>query len=177
MLVDRLMDYGATATGSATTTTFGTTPTLGRYVTGEGVKAFAEVTQLLGGTGATVQINYTNQDGVSNRTSLVATLGNSTVGGLQTGGMFLGLQGTDTGVRSVESITIGGTPTTGYVTIVLCRPVMMLPAQANAYIERDMLLQTPRPFQSLDGSAYQWLFMSGAGTSGTFMGMLSVVEP
>jgi hypothetical protein len=177
MLVDRLLDYGAVSTATAVTTTFNTTPVLTRYTDGVGVKAFIEVTSALGGVSCVVQINYTNQAGTAGRVSQAVTMGITAVGGLQSSFMFVPMQGTDTGIRSVESMTISGTVTSGYVTAVLCRPVAMLPGQATAYIERDMLLQTPRPFQSVDEASYQWIMQSGATTSGPFSGMLSAVEP
>jgi hypothetical protein len=62
----------------------------------------------IGGTATTVTVSYTNQAGVLGRTTAIQAIGgsgNSTAGRL----IFLPLQAGDTGVRSVESVTLAAT--------------------------------------------------------------------
>ena len=79
-------------------------------------------------------VNYTNQDGVSGRITQSVLMGTQIVNGtilhsIQAGatyannGPFLPLQIGDTSVRSVESVTIGGTGDVGLFALVLIRPL------------------------------------------------------
>ena len=95
-----------------------TTP-LPRYVDGKGLQLMPVV--VAGQTGGqTFTVEYTNQDGVTGRTTRASTMSTQFVNGtilnsLQSGaayennGPFLPLQPGDSGVRSVQSVTIGGT--------------------------------------------------------------------
>ena len=79
-------------------------------------------------------VTYTNSDGVSGRTTELATMTTQIVNGTilhsqQAGaaygnnGPFLALQGSDTGVRSVESVQIGGIGDVGLFALALVKPV------------------------------------------------------
>ncbi len=80
------------------------TQTLPRYTSGEGVQMMAVVTAPHTAAGPTFDVSYTNQAGVS-------------------GGAFLPLQVGDTGVRSVESVTIRTVGDVGLFTLVLVKPL------------------------------------------------------
>jgi hypothetical protein len=80
-------------------------------------------------------VKYTNQDGVSGRvtpsvTMTIPVANGSILSSLPAGanycGPFLSLQQGDTGVRSVESVTIGGSGDTGLFALVLVKPVATL---------------------------------------------------
>ena len=148
----------------------------GSVVDCQGVQLFLEVAATLGAATPTAVLTYTNQSGTAGRTTGNTTMGAVTQGCLQTGGFFIPLQAGDTGVRSVESIAITGT-TTGTVTVGFAKPITLLPTSAGAYVERDMVLQTPKMFQVRDNAALQWLFMSGLATAGNINGLISAVEP
>ena len=148
----------------------------GSVVDCQGVQVFLEVAATIGATTPTAVLTYTNQSGTGGRVTGNIAMGAVTVGCLQSGSFFVPLQAGDTGVRSVESIAITGT-TTGTVTVVFAKPITMLPTSAGAYVERDMVLQTPKMFQLRDSAALQWVYMSGLATAGNISGLLSAVEP
>lgn len=80
-------------------------PALNRYATGAGLEMYFETYSALGSTSRTVTVSYTNQDGVSGRTSRAAVIPAS----LQSNRMIqIFLADGDTGVRSVESVLLSG---------------------------------------------------------------------
>ena len=109
------------------------TAPLPRHATGAGVMLMPVV--VAGHTGGqTFTVNYTNQDGVSGRITQAATMSTQFVNGTilhsqQAGaayvnnGPFLTLQTGDTGVRSVQSVTIGGVGDVGLFALVLVKPL------------------------------------------------------
>jgi hypothetical protein len=79
-------------------------------------------------------VSYTNQDGVAGRTTGTVVMTTQFVNGtilhsLQSGataennGPFLPLQKGDSGVQSVQSVTIGGTGDVGLFSLVLVKPL------------------------------------------------------
>ena len=109
-----------------------TTP-LPRYADGAGVQLMPIV--VAGHTGGqSFTVKYTNQDGVSGRVTESAVMGTQFVNGTvlhsiqasasyPNNGPFLPLQKGDTGVRSVESVTIGGIGDVGLFALVLVKPL------------------------------------------------------
>ena len=109
-----------------------TTP-VPRYADGAGVQLMPVV--VAGQTGGqTFTVKYTNQDGVEDRVTQTATMSTQIVNGTilhsqQAGaayvnnGPFLTLQNGDTGVRSVQSVTIGGIGDVGLFALVLVKPL------------------------------------------------------
>jgi hypothetical protein len=109
-----------------------TTP-LPRYADGRGVQMMpVTVAGHTGGQPFTV--SYTNQDGVPGRISRTATMSTQFVNGTilhsqqsgaayENNGPFLSLQAGDSGVRSVESVTIGGIGDVGLFSLVLVKPL------------------------------------------------------
>jgi hypothetical protein len=107
--IDRLSHQGGLS-GIVTTAQTTNLPTaaLTRYTDGVGVMIGLTIYTVIGGTAATVTASYTNQAGVSGRTTAVQAIGGS--GNSSAGRMiFLPLQAGDTGVRSVESVTLAAT--------------------------------------------------------------------
>lgn len=109
------------------------TLTLPRYTDGVGVQIKAVVTNphATGGTGFSFTCSYTNQDGVSGRTTVATTLSTQFVAGtiissapaqLNSSGAYLALQSGDYGVRSIESVTMTGSEV-GLMALVLCKPI------------------------------------------------------
>lgn len=109
------------------------TTSLPRHADGRGVQLMPVV--VAGQTGGQpFTVNYTNQDGVSGRITQSVTMSTQFVNGtilhsLQSGasyennGPFLPLQSGDSGVRSVESVTIGGVGDVGLFALVLVKPL------------------------------------------------------
>ena len=104
-----------------------------RYADGKGVMLMPVT--VAGHTGGqTFTVNYTNSDGVAGRITQTATMSTQFVNGTilcsqQAGaayvnnGPFLSLQRGDTGVQSVQSVTIGGIGDVGLFALVLVKPL------------------------------------------------------
>lgn len=104
-----------------------------RYADGRGVRLM--VVTVAGHTGGQpFTVNYTNQDGVAGRITKTATMSTQFVNGTilnsqqagaayEKNGPFLSLQTGDTGVRSVQSVTIGGIGDVGLFALVLVKPL------------------------------------------------------
>jgi hypothetical protein len=105
-IIDRL-SHQSGLSGSITTAQTTNLPTaaLTRYTNGVGVMIGLTIYTTIGGTAATVTASYTNQAGVSGKTTTVQSIGGS---GNNTAPrmIFLPLQAGDIGVRSVESVTL-----------------------------------------------------------------------
>jgi len=96
---------------------------------GEGVLLAVEVSAITGAGTPTITISYTNSDGTAGRTAtnVQATTAASVVGSTY----LMSLQAGDTGVRSVQSITLSATWTSGTINIVAYRPIVSVVGIAN----------------------------------------------
>jgi hypothetical protein len=90
---------------------------------GEGVFIALEVSSVAGGATPTVTISYTNQAGTAGKTSSI--VGNSNAGG----SLFyrFPLESGDTGVQSVQSITLSTSWVSGTINLVAFRGIAALP--------------------------------------------------
>jgi hypothetical protein len=143
VLYDRLVHMSGLSgvvTG-AQTTNLPTAP-LTRYTSGVGVRAFLEIYTQLGTTGANGRLSYTNQDGTSGRTS-----GDFFLAGAQAPNrgraagtlVAVNLAAGDTGVRSVESVTIDTTTgTVGNFGVTLAYPLAIIASRAYNARQRDL---------------------------------------
>ena len=123
----------AIVTGAQTTNL--PTAALTRYTSGEGVMLGISIYSTVGTTGTTLTATYTNQAGVGSRVTPTVAFG--ATGFRETSRLFmLPLQSGDTGVRSVESVTIAGTTgTAGNFGVTLFKPLYVLcNDQANKVI-------------------------------------------
>lgn len=127
---------------------------LTRYANGKGVMLMPVV--VAGHTGGQpFTVKYVNQDGVSDRITQTAVMGTQVTNGTilhsqQAGtayvnnGPFLTLQAGDTGVRSVQSVTIGGVGDVGLFALVLVKPLATFSLFGNdSATEVDYLVDTP----------------------------------
>ena len=122
-LYDRIWHAGsfpATPTGTtALTTTF--TDYSGRLPGGSahGVEAFLEINVAIAAAAVTIQLGYTNSDGVAGRLSVA----NASLSGLTTRRLIpIQLQAGDRGIQKIDSYIIGGTAAaTGSINLVLAR--------------------------------------------------------
>lgn len=105
---------------------------LSRYTSGAGVQMMAIVTAPHTAANPTFNVNYTNQAGVAGRTSRTVKMGGQTVNGtvltsapatVGCTGPFIPLQVGDTGVRSIEGVTIQTLGDVGLFTLVLVKPL------------------------------------------------------
>lgn len=134
ILCDYLLYYPSIDESVTDPQTMDNTVTLPRYTDGEGVQVMAVfLTSRTGG--ATVTLSYTNQDGTSGRvtsftenaataySTIVNSALTSTTANSNSTGPFIKLQGTDTGVRSIDAVTMDGLGDTGLFSLVLVKPL------------------------------------------------------
>lgn len=173
-LRDLLMFYPLIDGDSTDLQEFVQTDVLPRYSTGEGVRAALVVTGGSGYNAAQATITYTNSSGVSGKTtSFYAHFGSTTnVGGQQNGvagsmAPFIPLAAGDTGIRSVESIQLGG-GTGLFFAMLLYKPlcnISMLESTTRAEIDFvNQRLSLPRVY---DGAYLAFANMFNASASST----------
>lgn len=124
---DRLSHQGGLVANISTTqTTNLPTSPLTRYTSGVGVMIGLEQYGSVGGTATTATVSYTNQAGTPGQTSKPVLFGGSS-GGNVVGRMFVvPLADGDTGVQSVESVTLAAsTGTAGNFGVTLFKPLFM----------------------------------------------------
>ena len=106
LICDRLSHSGGLdATVTSPQTTNLPTAALTRYTSGVGVMIGLEIYVALGTTATTATVSYTNQDGTAGRTTKPIVIG-STLANAASLILLCPLQDGDTGVRSVESVTL-----------------------------------------------------------------------
>jgi hypothetical protein len=157
-----------TDAGSGTNTF---TQRLPRYGDGAGVQALLVAsTAGTAGTG-TFQLTYTNSAGTGSRTTpstpalptntAVAPLLTVPYSGTGSGkfGPFFPLQGTDAGIQSIQSITLGTAGvTTGVYNLCYAKPLLTLPMTTiGVAAERDLVNQLPSMPRVYDGACLVWL--------------------
>lgn len=134
-LVDLLVAAGninANATGAQTVNTTALT----RYTDGVGVMMIFDVTTALGATASNVTVAYTNQAGTGSRsTGAIAMTTSCIVYRAQpvSGGIIMPLQATDYGVRSVQTVTFSAAMAAGVVSILLYKPLWLIPTLGATY--------------------------------------------
>ena len=109
ILVDMLnVSGGLDATLTTAQTTNLPTAALTRFTSGEGVMAGLCIWTNIGTTATTATVSYTNQAGTPGRISTATQIGTA---GFNSAGriILIPLASGDTGVRSVESVTLAGT--------------------------------------------------------------------
>lgn len=169
--VDILGYYPITTVTTATAQTLNNTVTLPRYADGAGVRAYLVARATMGAATPNITINYTNQAGVSGKVNPVTITG---VTGAVAGhivhsdptanhyGCFIPLANGDTGIRSIQSITLSVSYVSGSLALVLCRPLTSLPVTVlGVESERNLLNQIPSMPQILDGANLNTLLFTG----------------
>ena len=133
LLLDYLGFYGFVDESVLDEQFMDNTASLTRYTDGRGVQLMPVV--VAGHTGGQpFTVNYTNQDGVAGRITQPVKMGTQIVNGTilhsqgsgtsyVNNGPFIPLQRGDSGVRSVESVTIGGIGDVGLFALVLVKPL------------------------------------------------------
>ena len=148
ILMDYLLYYPTIEDSVTDPQVMTNTNTLPRYTTGAGVQMMAVTISARTG-GQQFTVSYTNQAGVSGRTSGVMTQNTAAAPGsivttsttsVNGASPFITLQDGDTGVRSVESVTMLGADT-GFFSIVLCKPLASTSLRGiDAVYEKDFLV-------------------------------------
>ena len=153
ILCDYLLYYPFIDEGTTDAQSLDNTQTLPRYATGAGVQVMA--VSVAGRTGGqTFSINYTNSSGVAGRVSQAVEQNAVSVNGSivtsqranpNARGPFIPLQAGDTGVRSIQSVTMNGADV-GLFSLVLVKPLAQLslrgidaPVEVNYFMDFGQL--------------------------------------
>lgn len=132
LLIDRLTHQGGLSgivTGAQTTNL--PTAALTRYTSGAGVCIGVNVYTNVGATATTLTASYTNQEGTAGKTTKAVQFGGTSRNAAATC-VILPLADGDTGVRSVESVTIAAsTATAGSFGVFLFKPLTWIPPGVN----------------------------------------------
>jgi len=149
ILCDYLLCYPFIDTSVVEEVAMVNTNSITRYTDGKGVQVMAILTNA-GLGGQSFFFTYTNSDGVSGRISKTVQMNASTATGtvvtssvstaIQSGNPFMGLQDGDTGVRSIESVTMLGGDY-GLFALVLVKPLLRTAVnETTAPYEKDALV-------------------------------------
>lgn len=173
--IDVLGYYPLTTVTSISVQTFDNTIPLPRYTNGEGVRAYIVARGTMGAGTPFITITYTNSAGVGGRTMQVQV---SAVSAAVQGHIihsdpsaakffpFLPLQDGDTGIKSIDNITLSATMTSGSLAVVLCRPLTTLPlTTAGVMAERNLMTQLPSLPRIYDGACINVLHFTAAATA------------
>ena len=180
MIVDRLSHQGGLS-GIVTTeqTTNLPTAALTRYASGAGVFAGIEIYAQLGTTATTFTASYTNQGGSGGQTSLAAVIGGTA---FREAGrvLILPLQDGDTGVQSVESVTVlATTGTAGNFGVTLFKPllVMPLPSVGSQQLVCDSIqTMCGNMPEIVNGACLQYMIVGGTTGSGILVNAVRIIE-
>lgn len=172
---DRICDIsGLNATTTTAQTLTSVTDT--RY-SGAGVQAWVEIYGIIGTTATTITIQYTNQAGTSGRTSKSVVFGGTNRREV-TRAIPIPLQDGDTGVRSVQSVTVlATTGTAGDFGITLKKPLIFAAVgNSSAGVMIDLTSQIPSMPKSVTDICMAIDFYAGVATAPTLFGMFSAAE-
>ena len=134
LVVVDMLNLSSQLSGTVTTeqTTNLPTAALTRHTSGVGVTCALYVFSQVGSTATTFTVKYTNQSGTQNQVSTATALG--ATGNREAGRVIVvPLAAGDTGVRSVESVTVTATTgTAGNFGVCLFKPVAILSASDSS---------------------------------------------
>jgi hypothetical protein len=181
MLCDRLSHQAGlsgTVTGAQTTNL--PTAALTRYTSGNGVMAALEIYSAVGTTATTVTASYTNQNGTDLRTS-VATAFGATGFNAASLMIMLPLQEGDTGVRSVESVTLAASTVSaaGNFGVTLFKPLLYLPVPSlgsqQLLFDSVQTLSTYMPVIENNACLF-YIICAGTTASGVMQNAIRFIE-
>lgn len=183
MFIDRLAHQGGLS-GTVTTAQTTNLPTsaLTRNTGGVGNQIGIEVYTAVGATATTLTCSYTNQAGTAGRTTKAIVFGGT---GFNIASRFMTcpLQDGDTGVKSVESVTVlASTLTAGNFGVTIYKPLLIWPNHSNQMHSHqprmfDALLGGAGCLSSLPGNAcIQMLSTSNTTGTGTVAGYMKPIE-
>lgn len=174
LLVDRIADCAlahAEATGSITGLT-ATSRLPAASANAEGCQIFVYVTGALSAASNTITYTYTNQAGTGSKTTQnVVTVASAVANRSCNANMFVGLATGDTGVRSIESVTLASGSATGTLCVCLVRILARIPIPvAGTLVERDLVAELPGPKALYDDTCLDWILLpTGAAAANTPM--------
>lgn len=173
LFLDRLWHNGgytitSTSAQNSTTPTWPSRcPTSGTddtpATTGHGVLLACEISAATGAGTPTITCAYTNSAGTAGRsaTNIIATVASSAIGATY----FIGLQAGDVGVRSLQSVTLSATWTSGTMNMVAYRVIADLEL-AGAFVP-SAIDAISGGFQRLYNGVVPWLVFIPSTTTAT----------
>lgn len=173
LLCDRLWHNGG-YTITLTTAQNSTTPTwpardANGATSGEGVLLACEISAATGAGTPTITCSYTNQAGTAGRsaTNVIATVASSAIGATY----FIGLQAGDSGVRSLQSVTLSATWTSGTMNMVAYRVLAALELTA-AFVPNAIDALTSGMPQMFNGTVPWLVFIPSTTTATNVQGQI-----
>lgn len=174
MLVDMQGYYPGINMNTLSAQTLVGTPTL-RYTNGVGVRAYLVNTVASGATAHNLSYSYTNSAGTSGRTnpvtvsctaSAIVSHLNHTGTAANNYGPYLPLASGDSGMRSVQTVTLSAASGAGTAALVFVRPIAIMPlTTAGVAVERDFVNQFPSLPRIIDGACLTWMYFAGGTTA------------
>ncbi len=134
---------------------------------GVGVLLALEVSAATGAGTPTITVGYTNSGGTASRsaTNQIATVASSAIGATY----LIGLQAGDVGVRSVQSLTLSATWTSGTINLVAYRPIAALPLSA-AFVPNAIDAITGGMPRIYNGTVPYFMFIPNTTTASNIQG-------
>lgn len=168
-VMDRLLACGGLSGIVTSAQTVG--GTIGRYTGGDGNQIWIEIQTALGFGATTITASYTNQAGTAGRTTQAHSIGSTPRD--PHNAFQLALQSGDTGVRSVQSVTLAATTSTaGDFACVIYHPITLLVGRGMSQGPFGQLGGLP---EIVDDACLTFIVFEGA--SGVqFGGVLSTVD-
>lgn len=176
IVVDRIADVllaHAEATGSIT----GVDAT-SRLPSGAGCQLWLEVQTALSAASNTWTFGYTNQAGTSSRTTgSIVTVASAIVNRSPTAALWQPLQAGDTGIRTLDSITLVSGTATGQICAALVRPLATIPLPTlGLSTARDHVMELPQLERVRDNSCIQLIYVPNTTTALTVAGELLICD-
>lgn len=179
LLYDRLFHIGGlsgTSTGAQTIQGSPASPALTRNISGSGNMAFYEIYTIIGTTGTTLTMTYTNQGGTGSRTSTIniGATGFREVTRMQR----IPLQAGDTGIQSIQTVQLTGTTgTLGNFGITIAQPLAWIPVGAAGTMGwRDYTTGLPGIPKIDPDACLSLMFIPSTATAPEIFGSLATVE-
>ena len=176
-LYDRLYHAGSFSALSLATSNITAPPSYAARVPGAsyvGVEMWIEINAAVSATATTVTVSYTNQAGTAART---ATLDTNLSGAPANRMLPFRLQAGDTGVQSIQSVTVGGVvATTGTFNIVILRELAtakIIAAAISEPMQDAFKVGLPQLFAT---SCLCLMFLATTTSTGTVFADLEVIN-
>ena len=145
---------------------------------GSGAMIWLEVTSGLSAGSNTLNFTYTNQLGTGSRvTPNFSTVASTAAQKNPCGSvLWLPLQSGDTGVRSIESVTLVGGTATGNINVCLVRPLATLPVGDSQLVAEDFSRRLPNLERLFDSSCLSFIWVPGTTAQGPLTGIIGIGE-
>jgi hypothetical protein len=181
LLADYLMFYSLIDGDSTDQQVMDNTATLPRYTSGDGVQCMLVVASPTTVDGA-VTVSYTNSDGVSDRTSNASLLLSTVIGSIANTtattatanavAPFIPLASGDRGIRSIESVTVSGSPG-GLLNAVLVKPLAHLQVRESGTAAEKIMVPHSATCPKIEFGAYlNWILHNGNANAPSLRGFL-----